>query len=144
MKRGKVMKKKLFILTLTMIGCFCISGCTENLNTIKELEYDQVKEKIDRKESFILEVIQTGCSHCEEFSPRLKKILAENHITAYSMNLHNLTDEQKKEFKEISYVSGTPTVIFFTEGEEETSHKIVGAVSNKNILAHLKDMGYIK
>ena len=97
------------------------------------IDYSKLEEMIDNKESFILEVVQTGCSHCEEFSPRFKAVLKTNDEEAYSLNLYNMTDDELKKFNELTTsVSGTPTVLYFEDGKE-TSHKINGAVSNEKI-----------
>lgn len=138
------MKKIILLISTIIVTILCLTGCTSNINTIKEIEFSQLQEKIENKETFILEVIQTGCSHCEELSPRLKIILADNHLTAYSINLYNLTDEERKQLYDITYISGTPTIVFFTNGIEESDHKIVGAVSNNVIENHLKSLHYIK
>ena len=98
---------------------------------------------IDNKESFILEIVQTGCSHCQEFTPRFQAVLKTNDIEAYSLNLYNLTEEESEKFDELTTISGTPTVLFFEDGKE-TSNRIYGAVNNEKIEEHLKDGGYIK
>ena len=126
------MKKKIKYL---LIGIFIVflTGCGNSSNTITEIDYSKLEEMIDNKESFILEVVQTGCSHCEEFSPRFKAVLKTNDKEAYSINLYNLTEEEAKKFNELTTsVSGTPTVLYFEDGKE-TSHKINGAVSNEKI-----------
>ena len=118
-----------------LIGIFIalLTGCSNSNNTITEIDYSKLEDLIDNKESFILEVVQTGCSHCEEFSPRFKAVLKTNDLTAYSLNLYNLTEEDTKKFSKLTTsVSGTPTVLYFKDGKE-TSHKINGAVSNEKI-----------
>ena len=119
-----------------------ITGCN-NTNTITEINYSDLEEMIDNKESFILEIVQTGCSHCQEFSPRFKAVLKTNDIEAYSLNLYNLTEEESEKFDELTTISGTPTVLFFEDGKE-TSNRIYGAVNNEKIEEHLKDGGYIE
>ena len=118
-----------------LIGIFIVflTGCGNSSNTITEIDYSKLEDLIDSKESFILEIVQTGCSHCEEFSPRFKAVLKTNDLTAYSLNLYNLTEEDTKKFSKLTTsVSGTPTVLFFENGKE-TSNKISGAVSNEKI-----------
>ena len=125
------MKKKIKFL---LIGIFIVflTGCGSN-STIIEVDYSKLEEMIDNKESFILEVVQTGCSHCEEFSPRFKAVLKTNDLEAYSLNLYNLTEEESEKFSKLTTsVTGTPTVLFFKDGKE-TSNKISGAVSNEKI-----------
>ena len=125
------MKKKIKFL---LIGIFIVflTGCS-NSNVITDIDYSKLEEMIDNKESFILEIVQTGCSHCEEFSPRFRAVLKTNDKEAYSLNLYNMTEEESKKFSELTTsVSGTPTVLYFENGKE-TSHKINGAVSNEKI-----------
>lgn len=133
--------KKLIILTLIVISTIMFTGCSNN-NVINEINFDELEEKIDNKDSFILEIIQTGCSHCEEFSPRFKAVLKTNNLEAYSLNIYNLNNEEREKFNDLITISGTPTVIFFEKGKEE--NRISGAVSNEKIEEELKDSGYIK
>lgn len=138
------MKRKGIILLTIFIGILFLTGCSSNLNTVKEIDFATLQSKIDNKETFILEIIQTGCSHCEEFSPRFRRVLSEYDLTGYSINLSNLTEEEKDKLYEITEVDGTPTVCFFKKGNEEVMNKIVGAVSNKEVVNKLKDTKYIK
>jgi len=137
------MKKKIKFLLIGLLIIF-LTGCSNNANTITEIDYSKLENLINNKESFILEVVQTGCVHCEEFSPRFKAILKTNDLESYSLNLYNLTNEEKEKFSNLTTnVTGTPTVLFFENGKE-TSNKISGAVSNEKIEEHLKKGGYIK
>ncbi len=136
------MKRKIKFL---LIGLFIVilTGCN-NSNTITEINYSKLEDMIDNKDSFILEIVQTGCSHCEEFSPRFKAVLKTNNLKAYSLNLYNLNNEEREKFSKLTTnVTGTPTVLFFKDGSE-TSIKINGAVSNEKIEERLKDAGYIE
>ena len=125
------MKKKIKYLLIGILALI-LTGCSSS-KVITDIDYSKLEEMIDNKESFILEVVQTGCSHCEEFSPRFKAVLKTNDEEAYSLNLYNMTDDELKKFNELTTsVSGTPTVLYFEDGKE-TSHKINGAVSNEKI-----------
>ncbi len=136
------MKKKFKFL---LIGIFIIflTGCGNNTSTITDISYSELEEMINNDESFILEIVQTGCSHCEEFSPRFKAILKTHDLTAYSLNLYNLNEEDAKKFNELTTVSGTPTVLFFENGEE-TNNRINGAVNNDKVEEELQEAGYIE
>lgn len=136
------MKRKGTLLLILMTIMIVMSGCSQ-ITTITEIDFPTLKEKIRNRESFILEVIQTGCTHCEEFSPRLKKILSDYNLTAFSLNLSNLSSEEKKELKKFTEIDGTPTVTFFNKGEEEVMQRISGSASEKEVKRHLKAMDYI-
>ena len=130
------MKKNIKFLLIGILALI-LTGCSSS-KVITDIDYSKLEEMIDNKESFILEVVQTGCSHCEEFSPRFKAVLKTNDEEAYSLNLYNMTDDELKKFNELTTsVSGTPTVLYFEDGKE-TSHKINGAVSNEKIEEFLK------
>lgn len=123
--------KKIKVLLIVMFSII-LTGCS-NSKVITEIDYNELESMINDKESFILEVVQTGCSHCEEFSPRLRAVLKTNDKEAYSLNLYNLNMDDAKKFSELTTsVSGTPTVLYFKDGKE-TSHKLNGAVSNEKI-----------
>lgn len=39
-----------------------------------EINYNELKEKIDNKEDFVLCVSRTTCIHCQDYKPKLKKV----------------------------------------------------------------------
>ncbi len=137
------MKKKIFLMAIFFLAIFTLTGCGMQSTSIEEINLDTLKEKIENKDSFILEITQTGCSHCAEFSPRLQSILSDHQITGFSLNIADLTEEEQEEFNDIIEVRGTPTTVFFVDGEEDTTHRLVGAVSNSEVESRLKDTGYI-
>ena len=77
------MKKNIKFLLIGILALI-LTGCSSN-KVITDIDYSKLEEMIDNKESFILEVVQTGCSHCEEFSPRFKAVLKTNDEEAYSL-----------------------------------------------------------
>lgn len=110
-----------------------------------ELTFEELQKKIDNKETFILLISQTQCSHCMEYKPTLKKVLAEYNIDAYVIELDLLSTENKGKLKDIANVSGTPNTIFIEEGaEKNTSQRLSGPVSESKLINRLKALGYIK
>ncbi len=137
------MKKRIIFLGLIILAVFCFTGCSNN--KLKTITYSELEEMIANKESFILEIVQTGCSACENFTPRFKDVLSEYDVTAYSLNLTNMNEEDTNKFNQLLNINSTPTVVFFNEGEEESvSYRIIGAVDNDKIIQKLKAQDYIK
>lgn len=102
------------------------------------------KEKVANKEKFVLVVTQTGCSHCLAYLPVLEEIGEEYKLTFYDINMTDLSDEDKIEFNKLVRISGTPTTIFYTDGEEQsTTTRLVGEKSKEKIISRLKSEGYI-
>ena len=131
---------KLFLLIVVVL---LISGCSSN--PIKEISYNDLEKKLKNGESFILEIVQDGCSNCENFSPKFSKVLKQYDLEAVAINLTNITQEENTKLNNLYNVSGTPAVIFIENGEEPSiSRRIVGDVSKDKIVSKLKIAGYIK
>lgn len=134
--------KKIFIkIPLFLIAILLLTGCQ---NTLKRVSYDEIKDMIDKKETFILEITQDGCSHCEEFTPRLKTILKDNNLEAYNLNISYISESDYNKFNEKYTFQGTPTTMFFNKGKEIVSSRITGSISDKKLKNTLKKLKYIK
>ncbi len=136
------MKKKI-LMFLSIAFLLLFTGCQKSY--LKSIDYNQFKEKIDKKETFIVEVIQTGCSACKKFTPRYRKVINKYKITSYQLNYTNLKEDEKKEFDEQFSINSTPTVLFITKGEEKSVlTRIIGAVEEEKIISKFKTYGLIK
>ena len=137
------MKKYILILIICLV---LITGCKKNeKGKLITLDYDELKEKIDNKDTFILVITRTDCSHCAIYIPRLEKVLKEYELTAYKVEVDTWKDEEKDDLGDICNVSGTPTTLFIENGEEtNTSSRLVGEKTQDQIINRLKAMGYIK
>ena len=80
------MKKKL-LFVLLVVSCFILTGCTRTIT------YDTFENRINNKESMIVEVVQNGCSHCEAFEPVFSKFMKDYNLEYVKLNLTNITDE---------------------------------------------------
>ena len=150
------MKKKLLIILFAFIVFISISsliyaGITlntqekEKSNHLIELTYNELEKKINKKESFILIVTRTNCSHCIEYKPVLKEVLLKYNIIAYEIDTEKMTKQENASFKDIANISGTPTTLFIEKGiEKNTSTRIVGSTNSTKIINRFKAMGYIK
>ena len=143
------MKKYFFITILLLISLTLLTGCNKKDENEEEylvqISLNELEEKVSNKESFILVITQTDCSHCKQYKPTLKEVLKEYKITAYEIDEQEFTAEEKGRLAAIANVAGTPTTVFITEGEEKsTTDRLIGAVPKKNIISRFKSMGYIK
>lgn len=135
------MKKRIGQLILLVITVFTLTGCT---NYLQKINYKELEKMIDNKETFILEITQDGCSHCEEFTPRLKSILEENKIKAYNLNITYIEEKDYEKLDEKYNLKGTPTTMFFKNGKELINSRLTGSVSDSKIKAVLQGLDYIK
>lgn len=140
MKKKEIIISILIVLILATIIVFFNKKDTEYY---KEITYTELNKKRENKDDFILYIHQTGCRACNNFSPTLKSVINANKVTVYALNLTNLSEEESQKF-DISII-GTPTIIFFKDGEEESeTTRLVGVKTSKVLTNKLKNMGYIK
>ena len=86
------------IISLLFVLCFLVVGCGKTTNYLNSITYKEFSNKISNKDSFVLEIVQTGCSNCTEFSPKFKSVLEENKVVAYSLNLTDLSQKDAEKF----------------------------------------------
>lgn len=134
--------KKILSLSIVFI-ILLLTGCSKTY--VKEISYQEYKELINNKETFILEIMRTDCSACINFKPKLESVANEYKVEVKYINTDNLTDEEVDKLYIDTGISGTPTVIFYNEGIEKTkSSRINGSVSTDKIISKFKTNGFIK
>lgn len=143
------MNKKIFIISicsLILIILFVIAFNYYSRPRLYELDVNQVKEKIDNKESFILCISATYCSHCKEYKPKLEDISKEYRMDIYYIDFDKYSNKEQELFRNyVSFDGGTPVTLFIKNGEEETTvNRINGNVSKDKIIGKFKSNGFIK
>lgn len=106
------MLKRLISLFISLFVLFNVAGCKENMNDkillegnmdnvlLVELEADELQEKIENKEDFMLVIKLEGCSSCEAFNNDvLKPFIKETHAVIYSIYAHKLDAAPKYDNK---------------------------------------------
>lgn len=114
----------------------------KDYETTVEISYDEYTEKIKNKDSFILLLYQTGCSHCESFKPTLDEIIKYYNLEIYALNLSELSDKEYSSVKNKTFVSGTPTTVVFEKGSYKA--RIVGSKEATDVLNFLMENGYLE
>ena len=128
------------ILFLLIIFWLIISNI--NKTELTEITYNQLVTKINNKDSFVLCISRTTCSHCNDYKPKLNEVAKENSITIYYIDVDKYDEEEFSNL--ISFDGSTPTTIFVKNGgEETTSNRINGDVTKSKIIEKLKSNGFI-
>lgn len=136
------------IILIVLIGAFLVYkfAFSEKVTESKliNIKVSELEEKINNKDTFILVISQTGCSHCEQYLPELDRALKEVDLNAYVLNVTGLDSANSSTLAKYVNFSGTPTTIFFNEGIEKTTlNRIVGYASKNKIKERLQSLGYI-
>ena len=140
-------RKHLLVIILLFMCILVLTGCN-NKNYLKEITYNEYitlkEETKNNNEKFILYVKQEGCPHCIAFTPTVEKVANKYKVQIYYINLTNLTKEDYELFNSEGFVNGTPTILFFENGEELGSFsRIIGNKSEKTLTNKLIARGYI-
>ena len=134
-KKNIILGVLICILIILVCVLLFIIGKKSDFKSIEDIDLATLKAKIDNKEKFVLVVTQTGCSHCMAYLPVLEEVGEEYKLTFYDINMTNLSDDEKTEFNKLVRISGTPTTIFYTNGEEEsTTARLVGEKTKDKII----------
>lgn len=142
------MKKNYFIIASIFLGLIIGGLFIYNLffkSSLTELNINEVIEKINNKDSFVLCISQTNCPHCAEYKPKLEKASNNYDIEIFYIDINKYDKEKINEFKKyISFDGSTPVTAFITDGEEGTaSNRIFGDTSYDKIVKKLKSTGFI-
>lgn len=132
------MKKRLLLFTFIIATSFLLTGCTRTIT------YEKMKQMIDNKETFIVEIIQDDCSYCEKFTPIFEKFTKDNNITYYKINISNMDDNNYNRLNSKYSIQGTPTVIFIRDGKELTDYRITGNKTSNELKTIFENAGYLK
>jgi len=130
-------------ITLLIFGILIFSGCG-NSNSLKDISYNEFKEKIENKETFVAYISRTGCSHCESYEPTLIKVLKEYNLETYKINLANVTTAEENSIKKKTGLKGTPTLIYIEEGRADIDGSLVGESTYENTVDFFEEIELIK
>ena len=138
-----------FVLLLILIFSFIVASTLKRKENKKDyityINVSELKEKIKNKDDFILVFTQEGCGHCATYHDVINDVVKEYDIEIYDINLTNVKDKDTADLNKIASISGTPTTLFYINGEEQTTlNRINGSTSKTKLVNKLKKMGYIK
>ena len=78
--KSKTFKLILGILIIIFVGIIIGYFIFNKNNNLIKLDYKDIVNKIDNKESFVLCVSRTTCSHCQSYKPKLQKVANKYNI----------------------------------------------------------------
>lgn len=143
------MKKNLIIICTIMLviilGILLFVNGNSSKYGLFELKYDDVIEKFNNKEDFVLVISQTTCEHCISYKPVLRSVSKKNKIKTYYIDVDLLNDKETEELKKYVSYSDTPSTLFIKGGTESTrANRIVGEATEEKIVSKLKQNNFIK
>lgn len=139
--------KKIFMLMIVLL--FVLMGCSSKSGEINYVDVNQLNDKIENGDDFVLVLGLDTCSACIAYKPTLEELVNNKDLDIYYLQLKaSWSDSAKQEV--IDYFSdkldypimGTPTTFFIKDGEIEDD--IIGEVPYLEILGLLQEKDYVQ
>lgn len=144
------------IVGLFIVLAVFLTACGETAK-IKEVKSTDIMQKMDNKESFVLEIASDSCSACIAFKPTLEEMIKNKKVEVFKVTLdrENVQADGKtanpdghanvakllEQYLE-GQVSSTPTMVIVKDGK--VSSVLVGAVQYTALVKWLVDNEIIK
>lgn len=112
--------KKILLSALALFIVITISACSGAGG--KDISPSQLNEKISAKETFVLVASQSTCGACKAYEPTVEEFIQKDKdIKLYDVVIDKVSDAQEKnDFLTKYNITGTPTTLFFKDGELKT------------------------
>ena len=139
--------KKIFMLMIVLL--FVLMGCSSKSGEISYIDINQLNEKIENSDDFVLVLGLDTCTACIAYKPTLEELVNNKNLDIYYLQLKaSWSDSVKQEVidyfsDELNYsIMRTPTTFFIKDGEIEDD--IIGDVPYLEILGLLQEKDYVQ
>lgn len=146
MKKNNVFIGLIIVFIVIVAVLIGSNGAREKAGKLIPIRYNELLEKMDNKDSFILLVSQSTCSHCASYKPKLTEIAKDHSVDIYYIDYDMENKDIQKEFLEKFNLSGaTPITMFIENGKEKSLlNRLEGDLSSTRVLDQFEKMGFIE
>ncbi len=146
MKNKNLIMISSILLIIIVASLLIISILNPQKGNLISLNYKEIADKVKKKESFILIVSRSTCSHCAEYKPKIESIAKKYNIDIYYIDYDlDTKDNQEKFLDEYKLDGSTPITIFIKDGKQTNLFdRIEGDVSKETAIEKFKKLGFIK
>lgn len=136
---------KKIIASILLVCCVIISGCTAKLNGYTKISYNELLKKIENGETFPLVIGSSECSACANYEIVMNQFISKNQVEVYMIDIVLLSEDEYKKLKSDTSFSGTPTTVFYKDGELTSFYnRIDGSASMDEVKSYFRSNGYIE
>lgn len=131
----------LLLIPLMLVGCSKggLVKPTEDNENIKEIPVVELAKKINDKESFVLYLHSQYCGACQQFNPTLQEAVKKADINILAIDTAELEEEDAKQLFSLIEFEYTPTTVFYKEGKEDETKRIVGAIEQDELVKKFEE-----
>lgn len=109
--------------------------------TLTTIDFATLKKLFQTSKKSILTLEKTDCSYCEDFEPKFINSLEYYNVTAYKINISDLTNDELSELYNYIDFNGTPTTYIIENGA--STHSYTGD-ADQDTLSSFIDYFYIR
>ncbi len=106
---------------------------------IKEVNYQELQEIINKDEKSIIFVGRNDCGHCLSYKPIVEKVAKNNNLKVYYINTNKVAEESKENSEALWTffdTDATPTTAIVGSGK--LIAREIGSLKEQQLLAFLK------
>lgn len=127
--------RKVFTLFLLLSGAIAVWFLVDSVTRPQESDYaqaakayqkismDQLEEKVEAQEDFLLYIGRESCSYCRVFVPKLTKAIKETHKTVYYVDSNEEEEGQIQDFSQKNGIKTVPSLVYYQSGQLTDSLK---------------------
>lgn len=104
---------------------------TMELRDFIEIDIDNVIEKINNNETFVLYVGYPGCQACEKYNPILKRVQTQNENDTFYLDYKLINKKSKNWTKLTSSINIKQKLIISEDEKEKTIDDTIGNIMKK-------------
>lgn len=126
---------KLAIVIITMFNLISSSGCSNSepiSDTIKNIDFETLKNEVNSGEAFILELAISNCHYCKEFESECLNIPSRNEIKYLRLYLDDI-DISELESLLNSNIDSVPVVSWIQNGKNQDNFPVDYQYSRKRL-----------
>ena len=147
----KEQNNKILIIITTLIvillaSLIFLNQDNKKTGSLNKINYKELTKKIENKDSFILIVSQSTCTHCASYKPKVEIIAKKHKLNIYYIDYDLEKDKTKEKFLEEYDLDGsTPITLFIKKGKQTSIFdRIEGDISDTKVIEKFKKMRFIK
>lgn len=145
-KQNKILIIALAIILLVLLTLGVYVLFFNGVKTYKEISYNELTEKMDSNEKFVLFIGSNTCSHCNMFKVIVNDVVKDYHVDINYIDIGKLNEEEYAYINSRFPFTGTPTTVVVENGKEyeRQTCRIEGSKSYDYVVGRLKKSGIIK
>lgn len=121
--------RKVLTLLLLLLGAIAIWFLVDSVTRPQESDYaqavkayqkismDQLEEKVEAQEDFLLYIGRETCPYCQTFVPKLTEAVEETHVTVYYVDSEKDPDGRIQAFRQENGLKTVPSLTYYRSGQ---------------------------